>query len=69
VGAGDAFASAVLFALHENLEIDKILKLGVSTAAVSLQDVSCSDGIVNYKECLKIGNKYSYKKLIMDMIN
>ncbi|MEN8192533.1 MAG: hypothetical protein ABFS12_06925 [Bacteroidota bacterium] len=29
----------------------------------SLQDISCSNGVVNYKECLKIGNEYSHYQL------
>ncbi len=63
VGAGDALASGILFALHENWSIEDALKLGVSTAASSLLKFNCSDGIVNYKECLQIGNKYLYHKL------
>ncbi len=60
VGAGDAFASGVLYALHENWKIEDTLQLAVSVAATSLFDVSCSDSIVAIKECLKIGDNYSY---------
>ena len=63
VGAGDAFASGVIFGLHEDWEIEHTLKLGVCTAAASLEDVSCSGGVKNYKQCLKLGDDYSYHKL------
>ncbi len=63
VGAGDALAAGILFAIHENWNMKDTLKLGVSTAAASLQDISCSNGIVSYKECLKIGDAYSYNKV------
>jgi sugar/nucleoside kinase (ribokinase family) len=63
VGAGDALATGILFALHEELDIKEALKLGVSTAAASLQDISCSEGVVNYKECFELGNRYSYHKM------
>lgn len=63
VGAGDALAAGILFALHENWNMTDTLKLGVSTAAASLQDISCSNGIVNYEECLQMGSTYAYNKL------
>jgi sugar/nucleoside kinase (ribokinase family) len=63
VGAGDAFASGVIFGLHENWDIERTLKLGVCTAAASLEDVSCSGGVKNYKQCLKLGEEYSFHQL------
>ncbi len=55
VGAGDAFAAGTLFGVHENWDMNRAIELGVCTAAASLFDVSCSGGIINYKECLKLG--------------
>lgn len=63
VGAGDAFAAGVIFGLHEERSIEDILKLGVCTAAASLEDVSCSGGVKNYKQCLQLGERYSYHQL------
>jgi len=63
VGAGDAFASGVIFGLHEEWDFEQILKLGVCTAAASLEDVSCSGGVKNYMQCLELGEKYSYHQL------
>jgi len=63
VGAGDALAAGILFALHNNWEIEEIIKLGVSVAAASLQHLSCSGGVINYKECLMFEEKYGFKVL------
>ncbi len=63
VGAGDAFAAGVIYALHEDWNFEQTLKLGVCTAAASLTAVSCSDGIKNYKACLRLGEMYSFYQL------
>ena len=60
VGAGDALAAGILWGLHEDWSIEDTLKLGVCSAASSIQDFGCSDGIVHYKDCLKLGEKYSF---------
>ncbi|MCC5932573.1 MAG: carbohydrate kinase family protein [Cyclobacteriaceae bacterium] len=53
-GAGDAFASGVLYGIHEGWSMDLCLKAGVCTAAASLSDPSCSDGIKPMDEILKM---------------
>ncbi len=63
VGAGDAFAAGVLYGIHQDWEMKEAVRLGVCTAASSLQDVSCSDGIKNVKDCLELGNTYSFYEL------
>lgn len=63
VGAGDAFASGVLYGLHESLPISECLKLGVCAAAASLTKANCSDGLVSAAECLEMGMEYGYKEL------
>jgi sugar/nucleoside kinase (ribokinase family) len=44
-GAGDAFAAGVLMGLHEGWEMQKCLETGCITAAASLKDPSCSNGV------------------------
>ena len=61
-GAGDALAAGILFGIHEEWEIAEALKLGVSSAACCLQELSCSGGILPYKECLKLVETYSYRQ-------
>jgi sugar/nucleoside kinase (ribokinase family) len=63
VGAGDAFAAGTLLGIHEGWDMLKSLQLGVCTAAACLLDVSCSDGIPNYEECLTLGDSYSFRAL------
>lgn len=53
-GAGDAFASGVLYGIHEGWQMDLCLKAGVCTAASSLSDPSCSNGIKTMDEVLKM---------------
>jgi sugar/nucleoside kinase (ribokinase family) len=62
-GAGDAFAAGTLYGYHENWSMDKCLELGVSSAAMSLTQAGCSDGIGTKAECLEMGMKYGYRKL------
>lgn len=63
VGAGDAFAAGTLLGIHQNWKMNESIKLGVCTAAASLQDISCSDGVKNINECLAFGEKYSFYEL------
>jgi sugar/nucleoside kinase (ribokinase family) len=58
VGAGDALASGVLFGIHEERPITEALKLGVCSAASCLRSVSCSNGVLPVKECLKLADTY-----------
>ena len=62
-GAGDAFAAGVLLGIHENWPIEKSLKLGVCTAASSLFDESCSDGVKPVEQVLQLEDQFGLKKL------
>jgi sugar/nucleoside kinase (ribokinase family) len=63
VGAGDAFAAGTLWGIHHNWDMKQTIQLGVCAAAASLQDVSCSDGIMNQKDCLALGKSHSFYDL------
>ncbi len=54
VGAGDAFASGVLYGIHESWSIKDSLELGVCTAAACLFNPTCSGGILSWQECLNL---------------
>lgn len=60
VGAGDAFAAGVLAGVHEDWTMAKSLLLGVNVAAASLMDASSSESIISWKDCLKLGEVFSY---------
>lgn len=62
-GAGDAFAAGVLLGLHENRPISDCLKFGTCTAASSLFDESCSDGVRSMDEVLKLESKFGLKSI------
>jgi sugar/nucleoside kinase (ribokinase family) len=63
VGAGDAFAAGTLWGIHDGWDMNESIRLGVCAAAACLQDVSCSDGIRNYRECLTLGYSSSFYEL------
>lgn len=62
-GAGDAFASGVLHELHEGRPIADALLLGVCTAASSLSDATCSDGVLPVHECLQLHAQFGTREL------
>lgn len=59
-GAGDAFASGVLFGLHENWNLRDALKLGVCVAASSLKNPSCSESVLPVNQALELGETFGY---------
>ena len=59
-GAGDAFASGVLYGLHEGYEMQECLKLGVCAAATSLFDASCSNGVLKKDDALAVGDAFGF---------
>ncbi len=60
-GAGDAFAAGVLYGLHEAWPISRCLSLGVCTAAASLREVTCSDGVRPLSECLQLADQWGFR--------
>jgi len=62
LGAGDALASGILYAIHEEWKISDALRLGVCSAASCLQELSSSKGILSYRECLKLEDTYNYRQ-------
>lgn len=64
VGAGDSFAAGMLYGLHENWPIDKCLNLAVCVSASCLYDATTSGGILPLNECLALGEKYGYRKIV-----
>jgi len=56
VGAGDAFASGMLYALHEGWSIDKAMQLGHAVAASSLKSSTAVESIGTLEDCLTLVN-------------
>lgn len=62
-GAGDAFASGYLYAVHEGMPVKDCLNYAVCTAAMSLSHSTPSDGLKSVLDCLHLGELHGYKKL------
>ncbi len=65
-GAGDAFASGVLWGLHERTGIADALRLGVCAAAASLAHPTCSEGVRSRAECLALADRFGFNELAPD---
>lgn len=52
VGAGDAFAAGILYAQHENWDIEASLELAHATAAASLRAANTVGSVETTKDCL-----------------
>lgn len=63
-GAGDAFATGLLFGLHEGHDIRDCLELAVCTAASSLSYATCTEGIRALDECLRLGQEFGFRTLL-----
>lgn len=61
-GAGDALAAGILHGLHEGWAIGDALRLGVSAAAASLADATCSEGIQRVDDCLKMSSGWGWQE-------
>ena len=54
VGAGDAFATGVLYALHEGASVDVALRLGHAVAATSLEAADAVGAVRPLADCLAL---------------
>ena len=52
----------MLYGLHEGWELKRCLEAGVSIAAASLSDPTCTGGIKPLAACLALAKKYGYNK-------
>ena len=62
-GAGDAFASGVVYGLHEGWDIQDCLKLGVATAAQNIKSFATAQDIKAFKETLAEADAYGYRSV------
>ncbi len=63
-GAGDAFCAGVLIGLHEDWEIPRCLLTGVSVAAASLSDATCTNGVKSLKSSLALAKKFGFSRAL-----
>ena len=59
-GAGDALAAGILLGLHEGWPMARCLRLGVSAAAASLYDATCSASVRSIEGCLLLAEELGF---------
>ena len=57
-GAGDAFASGVLYGLHQGWALELSLELAHASAAASMRRIGTTDAIEAWSECLSLAEVY-----------
>ncbi|CAB4876262.1 unannotated protein [freshwater metagenome] len=62
-GAGDAFASGVVYGLHEGWGVQECLKLGVATAAQNIKSFATAQDVKPFKETLAEADAYGYRSV------
>jgi sugar/nucleoside kinase (ribokinase family) len=60
-GAGDAFASGVIYGIHEGWEMSAALELGVACAATSIQSPHTSFGVLPHQRALEQARSFGYR--------
>jgi sugar/nucleoside kinase (ribokinase family) len=63
-GAGDAFASGVLYALHEGRGLDAALALGHATAAASVRAINTTGSVDPADACLALADAWGWRERI-----
>lgn len=64
VGAGDAFASGMLYGAHRGLSLSESMKLATASAASSLMEEDSTSGMKSYAELIDLFNSYEKNKAI-----
>ena len=62
VGAGDAFVSGMIYGIHQNWSWEKIVRLAVCIAAMSLSEQSSTNGMKDIQQCLEL-QKFGFRQL------
>jgi sugar/nucleoside kinase (ribokinase family) len=61
-GAGDAFAAGFLYGVHEGWDLGRALALGHSAAGASMRAVSTTTGVVAWRECLWLADRWGFRQ-------
>jgi sugar/nucleoside kinase (ribokinase family) len=63
-GAGDAFAAGMLYAVLEGWKLENALALAHAVAAASLRRVGTTDGVLRWRECLALAERWGWREEI-----
>lgn len=64
VGAGDAFCAGMLYGIHEEWALDRIMRFANAMAAMCLKGMTTSDGMRSMEETVKLMNKLPLRKIV-----
>lgn len=62
-GAGDAFCAGTLYGLHEGLDIQECLKIGVGAAATCLSHPTCTEGVQNLTSIKALTKQLGFRSI------
>ncbi len=60
-GAGDAFASGLLYGLHQEWSVTEAIELGHAAAAASVRGLGTTDTVVSWRECLELASCWGWQ--------
>ena len=60
-GAGDAFASGLLYGLHEGWALEDCLRLAHAAAAASLRSLSTTGAVEDWRACLALAQNWGWR--------
>jgi sugar/nucleoside kinase (ribokinase family) len=63
-GAGDAFAAGILYAVLKGWALAEALALAHAVAAASLRRVGTTDGVLRWRECLALAERWGWREKI-----
>ncbi len=61
-GAGDAFAAGLLYGVIEGWTLADALALAHAVAAASLRRVGTTDGVLHWRECLALAERWGWRQ-------
>jgi sugar/nucleoside kinase (ribokinase family) len=61
-GAGDAFASGMLFGIHEGWPLEQSLALANAAAAASLRAITTNGAVESWQECLALAERWGWRE-------
>ena len=61
-GAGDAFASGIVYGWHEGWALGESLSLAHAAAAASLRHISTSDAVETWQGCLALAERWGWRE-------
>lgn len=62
VGAGDAFASGLIFGMLEGMDLEQAARLGHAAAAINLGSMSTNECLPSADKCLELAGRWGWRE-------